>query len=59
MDGSESRTVMKISKPLENKKIKRLARLYGADIAGIGPLKPEWIYSHIGRTLGDKQGYCK
>jgi ferredoxin len=38
-------------------KIKNTARLYGAEIVGIGPLKQEWTYSRVGTTAGDQAGY--
>ncbi|MDO9545279.1 MAG: reductive dehalogenase domain-containing protein [Pelolinea sp.] len=38
-------------------KVKETALLYGADIVGIGPLKQEWTYSHVGATGGDQAGY--
>ncbi len=38
-------------------KVKRLARLLGADLVGIGPLRQQWVYSHVGRTRGDQRGY--
>jgi len=37
-------------------KVKETASSYGADIVGIGPLKQEWTYSHIGSTGGDGAG---
>ena len=37
-------------------KVKALARLLGADLVGIGPLRQEWVYSHVGRSLGDREG---
>lgn len=35
-------------------KVKALAHLLGADLVGIGPLRQEWTYSHVGR--GDQRG---
>lgn len=40
-------------------KIKALARILKADLVGIGPLRQEWVYSHVGRSLGDREGYLK
>jgi ferredoxin len=40
-------------------KIKALARILRADLVGIGPLRQEWVYSHVGRSLGDRDGYLK
>jgi len=33
-------------------KVKAFARLMGADLVGIGPLRQEWVYSHVGRAFG-------
>ncbi|MHB1417089.1 MAG: 4Fe-4S dicluster domain-containing protein [Chloroflexota bacterium] len=32
-------------------KVRGFARLLGADLVGIGPLNPAFVYSHIGRTF--------
>jgi ferredoxin len=37
-------------------KIKSLARILGANLVRIGPLRQEWVYSHIGRTRGGRRG---
>jgi len=42
-----------------SKKIKAMARLLGADLAGIGPLRQEWVYSHVGRSFGNRDGFQK
>jgi ferredoxin len=39
------------------KKIKALARLLGADMVGTGPLRQEWVYSHVGRSMGNRRGF--
>ena len=39
------------------KKVKALARFLGADLVGIGPLRQEWVYSHVGRTGGSREGF--
>lgn len=38
-------------------KIKNFARLLGADAVKIGPLRQEWVYSHVGRSRGDNENY--
>ena len=38
-------------------KVKALARFLGADLVGTGPLQPAWIYSHVGRSYGNSQGF--
>ncbi len=38
--------------PLEaSARVKSVARHLGADVAGVGPLNPAFVYSHIGRTF--------
>lgn len=32
-------------------KLKEYAKLLGADVVGIGPLRQEFVYTHVGRTL--------
>ncbi len=38
-------------------KVKALARFLGADQVGIGPLRQEWVYSRVGRSSGNKEGF--
>jgi ferredoxin len=38
-------------------RIKSIARTLGADLVGTGPLRPEWVYSHVGRSYGDAEGF--
>ncbi len=40
-----------------SKKVKALARLIGADMVGIGPMHREWVYSHVGRSFGNRKGF--
>ncbi|MFH1689961.1 MAG: reductive dehalogenase domain-containing protein [Candidatus Eisenbacteria bacterium] len=37
--------------------VKALARTLGADLVGTGPLRPEWVYSHVGRSFGNAEGF--
>jgi len=39
------------------KKVKALARFLGADSVGIGALRQEWVYSHVGRSFGNNEGF--
>lgn len=39
------------------KKVKALARFLGADLVKVGPLRQEWVYSHIGRSVGNIEGF--
>ncbi|MHB0870744.1 MAG: 4Fe-4S dicluster domain-containing protein [Chloroflexota bacterium] len=36
-------------------KVKAFARYLGADLVGIGPLNPAFVYSHVGRTFYGKR----
>jgi ferredoxin len=38
-------------------KVKALARFLGAAQVKIGPLRPSWVYTHVGRSRGDAEGY--
>jgi reductive dehalogenase len=38
-------------------KIRALALLLGADLVKTGPLKQEWVYSHVGRSFGNAEGF--
>ncbi len=40
-------------------KVKAVARFLGADLVKIGPLRQEWVYSHVGRSIGDRKGYAR
>ncbi len=39
-------------------KIKAFARILGADLVGVGPLRQEWVYSHAGRSFGNAEGFA-
>jgi len=39
------------------RRVKSLARTLGADLVGTGPLRPEWVYSHVGRSFGNADGF--
>lgn len=39
------------------RKVKAIARMYGADLVGIAPLLQQWTYSHVGATAGDQPAY--
>jgi len=38
-------------------RVKAMARALGADLVGTGPLRPEWVYSHVGRSFGNAEGF--
>lgn len=37
--------------------VKEYARRLGADLVGTGPLREEWVYSHVGRSCGNAGGF--
>ena len=39
-------------------KVKAFALHLGAKRAGAGPLRPEWTYSHVGRSFGDPEDFA-
>jgi len=39
------------------RRVKSLARTLGADLVRTGPLRPEWVYSHVGRSFGNAEGF--
>lgn len=49
VDGDPALQKVQLSPERAAQKVKALARLYGADMVGIGPLRQEWTYSHVGR----------
>ena len=57
VDGQIAPDQVEIPPERAAKKVKSLARLLGADLVGIGPLRQEWVYSTVGRSLGDQDGY--
>jgi ferredoxin len=57
VDGEPEKTKKDFSPDRANQKVKETARIYGADLVGVGPLRQEWTYSHVGSTDGDQPGY--
>jgi ferredoxin len=57
VDGEPSPERIEFPPARAAQKIKALARLLGADLVGIGPLRQEWVYSHVGRSFGDREGF--
>lgn len=46
-----------ISEHEASRKIKAMARHYGADLVGLGLLNQNWVYSHVGCSGGDRDGH--
>ena len=57
VDGEPAKTKKDFSPDRANRKVKESARIYGADLVGVGPLRQEWTYSHVGASGGDQPGY--
>lgn len=53
VDGEPAPEKIEMPPARASAKIKGLARLLGADLVGIGPLRQEWTYSHVGRPRGE------
>jgi reductive dehalogenase len=50
LDGLPAAKKIEISPERAAEKIKGFAYHLGADLVGIGPLNPAWVYSHVGRA---------
>jgi ferredoxin len=57
VDGEPSPDRVEFPPARAAQKVKALARLLGADLVGIGPLRQEWVYSHVGRSFGDRDDF--
>ena len=57
VDGQPSQKREEFSEGRAAEKIKGTAKIYGADLIGIGLLNQQWTYSHIGATAGNSSGY--
>jgi len=57
VDGGPAPQRADISPERAAAKVKALARLLGADLVKTGPLRQEWVYNHVGRSVGDREGY--
>ncbi len=57
VDGEPAPEKVKIPPERAAQKVKALARFLGADMVKIGPLRQEWVYTHVGRSVGNQEGY--
>jgi len=57
VDGESAPDRVEIPPDRASQKVKALARFLGADLARVGPLRQEWVYTYVGRSLGDAAGY--
>lgn len=53
VDGEPAPDQVPLPPDVAAQKVKAFARILGADIVGIAALRPEWVYSHVGRTFGE------
>ncbi len=59
VDGKPAPDRIEIAPERAAEKVKGFAHHLGADLVGIGPLRKEWVYSHVGRSLGNREGYTE
>jgi len=59
VDGEPAREKIRLSPVAASRIIKAAAQHFGADKVTIGPLRQEWTYSHVGCTIGNREGYAK
>lgn len=57
VDGVPASDKIEIPPDRAAQKIRALAVLLGADLVKTGPLKQEWVYSHVGRSFGNAEGF--
>lgn len=57
VDGESAPQETEIPSERAAKKVKALARFLGADLVKVGPLRQEWVYSHVGRSFGNIEGF--
>lgn len=57
VDGEPAAARSEIPPDRAARKVKALARFLGADLVGTGPLRQEWVHSHVGRSFGNRDGF--
>jgi ferredoxin len=57
VDGELAREKSLLSPGEAARRVKARARALGADLVGTGPLRQEWVYSHVGRSFGNAGGF--
>jgi len=58
VDGGPSGERAVLSPHEAARRVKERARALGADLVGTGPLRQEWVYSNVGRTHGNAEGFA-
>ena len=59
VDGEPAPERVALTPEEATRRVKSLARTLGADLVGVGPLRPEWVYSHVGRSFGNAAGFTR
>ena len=57
VDGEAAAEKAALSPEEAARRVKELAQSLGADLVGTGPLRQEWVYSHVGRSYGNAEGF--
>jgi len=57
VDGEPASVKTPLSPGRAAEKVKAFARLLGADLVGVGPLRQQWVYTHVGRSREGVPGY--
>lgn len=57
VDGPPASEKVPLSPDQATRLVKDYAERLGADLVGTGPLRQEWVYSHVGRSFGDAEGF--
>jgi ferredoxin len=57
VDGRPAAARAKIPPARAALKVKEFATILGAEMVGTGPLRQEWVHSHVGRSFGNREGF--
>ena len=57
VDGPSEPEKAALSPERAAEKVKAMAKFLGADLVKIGPLRQAWVYTHVGRSVGNRAGY--
>jgi ferredoxin len=57
VDGPVAPERVSLSREEAARRVKSMARALGADLVGTGPLRTEWVYSHVGRSYANAEGF--
>ena len=57
VDGDPAPEKVELSPEEAARRVKAMARVFGADLVRTGPLRSEWVYSQVGRSFGNASGF--